>query len=78
MEPENVATAIAKWGLDYVVLTSVDRDELEDQGANHFAQTVSGLKKKNPKILIECLTPGMSFGKINMKHSIKNDNYKKT
>lgn len=40
MEPENVSKAIVSWGLDYVVLTSVDRDELEDQGANHFAQTV--------------------------------------
>ena len=61
MEPENVATAIAKWGLDYVVLTSVDRDELKDQGSNHFAHTVSLLKEKNPSILIECLTPGEIF-----------------
>ena len=56
-EPENVSKAITEWGLDYVVLTSVDRDELPDQGANHFAKTVSLLKQKNPKILIECLTP---------------------
>lgn len=50
-EPENVASAIAKWGLDYVVLTSVDRDDLEDQGANHFAETVELLKvqtNRNP------------------------------
>eukprot|EP01035_Chromulina_nebulosa_P018046 gene18046-23688_t len=56
-EPENVSKAIAAWGLDYVVLTSVDRDELIDQGANHFALTVQLLKEKNPKILVECLTP---------------------
>jgi len=56
-EPENVSQAISEWGLDYVVLTSVDRDELEDQGANHFAQTVRLLKARSPKILIECLTP---------------------
>ena len=36
-EPKNVATAIGNWGLDYVVLTSVDRDDLVDQGAGHFA-----------------------------------------
>ena len=56
-EPENVSKAISDWGLDYVVLTSVDRDELEDQGANHFAETVRLLKTRSPKILIECLTP---------------------
>jgi lipoic acid synthetase len=56
-EPENVSKAIAAWGLDYVVLTSVDRDELPDQGAEHFAQTVRLLKARNPKILVECLTP---------------------
>jgi len=56
-EPENVAEAVTKWGLDYVVLTSVDRDELPDQGANHFASTVKHLKAKDPNILVECLTP---------------------
>jgi lipoyl synthase len=56
-EPENVSQAISEWGLDYVVLTSVDRDELADQGANHFAKTVSLLKEKSPKLLVECLTP---------------------
>jgi len=39
------------------VLTSVDRDELEDQGSGHFAKTVSLLKQKNPNLIIECLTP---------------------
>lgn len=52
-----VAKAIADWGLDYVVLTSVDRDELPDQGSGHFARTVRGLKERNPAILVECLTP---------------------
>ena len=45
-EPVNTATAIAAWGLDYVVLTSVDRDDLSDQGSNHFAQTVKELKQR--------------------------------
>ena len=39
------------------MLTSVDRDELPDQGANHFAETVRQIKKRSPKLLIECLTP---------------------
>jgi lipoyl synthase len=52
-----VSQAIAAWGLDYVVLTSVDRDELEDQGSNHFASTVRLLKQKIPSLLVECLTP---------------------
>ncbi|XP_069600684.1 lipoyl synthase, mitochondrial isoform X1 [Ranitomeya imitator] len=56
-EPYNTAKAIADWGLDYVVLTSVDRDDLPDGGAEHFARTVSLLKERNSKILIECLTP---------------------
>ena len=56
-EPEKVSTAIAKWGLDYVVLTSVDRDDLADGGSAHIAQTISLLKQKNPALLVECLTP---------------------
>ena len=56
-EPENTAKAITEWGLDYVVLTSVDRDDLSDQGSHHFAQTVKTLKRINPSICIECLTP---------------------
>lgn len=55
-EPENVGRAIGQWGLDYVVLTSVDRDDLTDGGANHFAATVKHLKKFNPQIMVECLT----------------------
>ncbi|XP_051558335.1 lipoyl synthase, mitochondrial [Myxocyprinus asiaticus] len=56
-EPHNTAKAIAAWGLDYVVLTSVDRDDIPDGGAEHFAQTVSNLKERNPNIMVECLTP---------------------
>lgn len=55
-EPLNTATAIAKWGLDYVVLTSVDRDDLKDGGSNHFAETVGHIKRMNKDILVECLT----------------------
>lgn len=56
-EPEKVSTAIAKWGLDYVVLTSVDRDDLPDQGSQHFRQVVQKLKEKSPDLLVEALTP---------------------
>ena len=56
-EPRKVAEAITAWGLDYVVLTSVDRDELEDQGSAHFAETVRFLKASKRDILVECLTP---------------------
>ena len=56
-EPKNVAAAVAAWGLDYVVLTSVDRDDLPDQGAAHIAETVRNLKHSAPDILVEALTP---------------------
>jgi len=56
-EPENVADAVADIGLDYVVLTSVDRDDLPDQGASHFAETIREIKERDPSILVECLIP---------------------
>jgi len=56
-EPAKVSTAIAKWGLDYVVLTSVDRDDLADGGAHHIAETVALLKSRPNAPLVECLTP---------------------
>ncbi|KAK3808433.1 MAG: hypothetical protein J3Q66DRAFT_354799 [Benniella sp.] len=55
-EPENTAEAISRWGLDYVVLTSVDRDDLADGGSAHFAETIMRLKQKASHILVECLT----------------------
>ncbi|ORX71020.1 Lipoyl synthase [Basidiobolus meristosporus CBS 931.73] len=55
-EPENTAEAIKRWGLDYVVLTSVDRDDLPDGGAEHFASTIRKIKEKASHVLVECLT----------------------
>ncbi|KAJ3022731.1 hypothetical protein HKX48_005358 [Thoreauomyces humboldtii] len=55
-EPEHTAEAISRWGLDYIVMTSVDRDDLPDGGAAHFAETVRLIKQKAPQILVECLT----------------------
>src|SRR5436309_12823825 len=67
-EPENTAEAIRRWGLGYVVLTTVDRDDLLDGGATHFALTVQKIKQRwasftfgtdsddrAPHILVECL-----------------------
>ena len=57
LEPENVAFALSQMGLTYVVLTSVDRDDLPDGGASHFARTIRLVKEKNPSILVEVLIP---------------------
>ncbi|KAI0567167.1 lipoic acid synthetase [Gracilaria domingensis] len=56
-EPENVAVAVAKWGLKYIVLTSVDRDDIPDGGSTHIARTVEGLKQRQPDLLVETLSP---------------------
>jgi lipoic acid synthetase len=56
-EPDDVADAVEAIGLDYVVLTSVDRDDLPDQGANHFARTIRAIKERDPSILVETLIP---------------------
>jgi lipoic acid synthetase len=56
-EPANVARAIAEMELDYVVLTSVDRDDLPDQGAGHFAACVRAVREASPSTLIEVLIP---------------------
>ena len=49
------AEAVVEWGVDYIVLTSVDRDDIADGGAQHFAYTVQLLKHKKPELLVECL-----------------------
>jgi len=54
-EPANVAEAVRRWGLDYVVLTMVDRDDLADQGAGHVFATVRHLKSKDPNLRVETL-----------------------
>ena len=56
-EPNNVADAVAKLGLNHVVITSVDRDDLEDGGAQHFVETISAIRRAAPKTTIEILTP---------------------
>lgn len=56
-EPKHTSEAIKAWGLDYVVLTSVDRDDLPDGGSAHVAETVKYLKRDIPNLLVEVLSP---------------------
>jgi len=56
-EPEHVVTAVKKLGLQYVVITSVTRDDLTDGGAFHFAQTIEAIRKYDANIMVETLVP---------------------
>ena len=56
-EPGHVADATAKLGLAHIVVTSVDRDDLPDGGARHFAETIRAIRKRCPQTTIEVLTP---------------------
>jgi lipoyl synthase len=56
-EPARVAVAVEKLGLSHVVITSVDRDDLEDGGADHFARTIRAVRRRCPDVTIEVLTP---------------------
>ncbi len=56
-EPQKVGWAIGQMGLEYVVITSVNRDDLEDQGSGHFAETIKVIKENDPDLIVEVLTP---------------------
>ncbi|MGH6763811.1 MAG: lipoyl synthase [Phyllobacterium sp.] len=56
-EPENVGNAVKKMGLNHVVITSVDRDDLPDGGAQHFADVIHAIRRISPETTIEILTP---------------------
>jgi lipoic acid synthetase len=56
-EPEKVADAVARMGLSHSVITSVDRDDLDDGGAEHFAQVIRAIRRVSPTTTIEVLTP---------------------
>jgi len=56
-EPYEVAETVAALGLEYVVITSVTRDDLPDGGASHFAKTIKVIKEKTPKVKVEVLIP---------------------
>ena len=72
-EPEKVANSIAQMNLKYAVLTSVNRDDLEDGGAMHFAQTVVSIKKEAPGVIIEALVPDF-LGKRESIQTLLNSN----
>jgi Lipoate synthase len=56
-EPQHLAETIEKMALKYVVITSVDRDDLRDGGANHFKQCIDQIRQTTPEVKIEILTP---------------------
>ena len=56
-EPQRVGEAVAALGLNHIVVTSVDRDDLDDGGAEHFAQTIAGIRAAAPQTTIEVLVP---------------------
>lgn len=70
-EPQKVGYAISQMKLDYVVLTSVDRDDLEDQGADHFGKTVEVIKRNNPQMIVEVLAPDFSAKKNLIERLVK-------
>jgi len=72
-EPQNVAKAIAELGLKHAVITSVTRDDLKDEGAEHFYQTVIEIRKLNPKTSIEVLTPDFN-GRRELLHRVIDSN----
>lgn len=56
-EPENTAKSVELMGLRYIVLTSVDRDDLDDGGATHYANCIKAIKSRTPQVVVEALTP---------------------
>ena len=56
-EPYKISQAVKKMNLSHVVITSVDRDDLDDGGAEHFAKTINAIRKTSPETTIEILTP---------------------
>ena len=70
-EPGRATMAVSKMGLSYVVLTSVNRDDLPDGGASHFAQTVEMLRQKNSHLFVEVLTPDFRGNKSCVRQILK-------
>lgn len=72
-EPERVAKAIKEWGLRYVVITSVCRDDLEDGGAKHIAKTIKAIKLLCPTTIVESLIPDFRGDESSIKEIIKSE-----
>jgi lipoic acid synthetase len=70
-EPKRVAKAIKEWGLRYVVITSVCRDDLEDGGAEHIAKTIKAIKLLCPTTIVESLIPDFKGDESSIKEIVK-------
>src|SRR4051794_25172143 len=70
-EPERVAKAIKEWGLRYVVITSVCRDDLNGGGAEHIAKTIKAIKILCPKIIVESLIPDFRGNEDSIKKVVE-------
>jgi len=70
-EPQNVAKAIKEWNLRYVVITSVCRDDLPDEGSSHFAKTIRHIKSECPNTVVESLIPDFSGDEKFIKTIVK-------
>ena len=68
-EPARVADAVAKLGLAHVVVTSVDRDDLADGGAGHFARTIAAIRHAAPQTTVEVLTPDFCARRARLRRS---------
>ena len=66
-EPERLAKAVSSLELGYIVLTSVTRDDLKDGGAEHFAECIKAVKKRNPKLIVEALIPDFRCERSSIK-----------
>jgi lipoic acid synthetase len=73
LEPEKIANSVKELGLNHVVVTSVDRDDLDDGGAQHFANVVSSIKSLNKNTTIEILTPDFLRKKDSYKIVVDSD-----
>lgn len=69
-EPVNTGKAVKLMGLNYVVITSVDRDDLSDGGAAHYANCVREIKRLNPRTAVEALTPDFNGVRVHVEHVI--------
>lgn len=68
MEPEEVADSVHSLGLHYVVITSVTRDDLDDNGANHYYKTIRAVQNKNPDCKVEILIPDFQGSNEDLNH----------
>ena len=70
-EPENLAKALYDWNLEYIVITSVDRDDYPDGGAQHLANCIKAVKREHPQLYVEILIPDFQGKKENIKKIVE-------